>query len=210
MTVQTDKSLSLVLGGLLEYFERRPVTLGRLLAVLGEQATAMVLLVFSIPAIIPTPGVPAGMIFGTVLVILSCQLVVGTRRFWLPKRLARIEVPRSVLSGMVVRLGPKLQWIETWLRPRWTGLSGRAALRPLGLVVVVMGVIIALPVPFGNVLPGLSVFFIALGLAQRDGVAIGIGLVFGIAAIAFTAFILLGGWWLISGWFGLSSGSAPA
>lgn len=210
MTVQTDKSLSLVLGGLLEYFERRPVTLGRLLAVLGEQATAMVLLVFSIPAIIPTPGVPAGMIFGTVLVILSCQLVVGTRRFWLPKRLARIEVPRSLLSGMVVRLGPKLQWIETWLRPRWTGLSGRAALRPLGLVVVVMGVIIALPVPFGNVLPGLSVFFIALGLAQRDGVAIGIGLVFGIAAIAFTAFILLGGWWLISGWFGLSSGSAPA
>jgi hypothetical protein len=210
VTVQTDKSLSLVLGGLLEYFERRPVTLGRLLAVLGEQATAMVLLVFSIPAIIPTPGVPAGMIFGTVLVILSGQLVVGTRRFWLPKRLARIEVPRSLLSGMVVRLGPKLQWIETWLRPRWTGLSGRAALRPLGLVVVVMGVIIALPVPFGNVLPGLSVFFIALGLAQRDGVAIGIGLVFGIAAIAFTAFILLGGWWLISGWFGLSSGSAPA
>lgn len=210
MTVQTDKSLSLVLGGLLEYFERRPVTLGRLLAVLGEQATAMVLLVFSIPAIIPTPGVPAGMIFGTVLVILSGQLVVGTRRFWLPKRLARIEVPRSLLSGMVVRLGPKLQWIETWLRPRWTGLSGRAALRPLGLVVVVMGVIIALPVPFGNVLPGLSVFFIALGLAQRDGVAIGIGLMFGIAAIAFTAFILLGGWWLISGWFGLSSGSAPA
>lgn len=210
MTVQTEKSLSLVLADLLAHFETRRVTLGRLLAVLGEQATAMVLLVFSIPAIIPTPGVPAGMIFGTVLVVLSCQLVVGTRRFWLPKRLSRIEVPRTLLSGMVVRLGPKLQWIETWLRPRWTGLASRAALRPLGVVVVVMGVIIALPVPFGNVLPGLSVFFIALGLAQRDGVAIGIGLAFGLAAIAFTTFILLGGWWLISGWFGFSSGPAPA
>ncbi|MGE6742586.1 exopolysaccharide biosynthesis protein [Allorhizobium pseudoryzae] len=210
MTVQTEKSLSLVLDDLLQYFETRPITLGRLLAVLGEQAIAMVLLVFSIPAIIPTPGVPAGMIFGSVLVVLSCQLVVGTRRFWLPKRLARIEVPRNLLSAMVVRLGPKLQWLETWLKPRWTGLSGPAALRPLGAVVVVMGVIIALPIPFGNVLPGLSVFFIALGLAQRDGVAIGIGLAFGVAAIAFTAFILLGGWWLISGWLGWSSGTAPA
>ena len=52
------------------------------------------------------------------------------------------------------------------------------------MVPIVMGVIIALPIPFGNVLPGLSVFFIALGLAQRDGVAIGIGLAFGVAAIA--------------------------
>jgi hypothetical protein len=210
VTVQTEKSLSLVLDDLFQYFENRPITLGRLLAVLGEQAIAMVLLVFSIPAIIPTPGVPAGMIFGSVLVVLSCQLVVGTRRFWLPKRLARIEVPRNLLSAMVVRLGPKLQWLETWLKPRWTGLSGHAALRPLGAIVVVMGVIIALPIPFGNVLPGLSVFFIALGLAQRDGVAIGIGLAFGVAAIAFTAFILLGGWWLISGWLGWSSGTAPA
>lgn len=210
MSVQTEQGLSAVLGGLLDHFEFRRITLGRLLAVLGEQATAMVLLVFSIPAIIPTPGLPAGMIFGSVLVVLSCQLVVGTRRFWLPKRLARVEVPRNLLSAMVVRLGPKLQWLETWLRPRWTGLCGRAALRPLGAVVVVMGVIIALPIPFGNVLPGLSVFFIALGLAQRDGVAVGIGLGFAVASIAFTAFILLGGWWLISGWLGWSSGTAPA
>lgn len=183
-------------------------TLGRLLSLLGEQATALVLLVFSIPAIIPTPGIPAGMVFGTALALLAGQLVIGAERFMLPQRLARIEVPEALLKAMAVRLGPRLAWLETWLRPRLTGLAGRAALRPLGFVVFIMAVLIALPIPFGNVLPGLSIFFIALGLAQRDGAAVAAGLGFGLLALAFTAFILLGGWWLISDWFGLGSGGA--
>ncbi|SIQ65921.1 Uncharacterized conserved protein [Rhizobium sp. RU35A] len=183
-------------------------TLGRLLAILGEHATALVLLVFSIPAIIPTPGIPAGMVFGTALALLAAQLVIGADRFILPQRLARVEVPQALLKAMAVRLGPKLAWLETWLRPRLTGLAGRAALRPLGLVVFVMAVLIALPIPFGNVLPGLSIFFVALGLAQRDGAAVVGGLVFALASLAFTAFILLGGWWLISDWLGLGGTGA--
>ncbi|MBT9370771.1 exopolysaccharide biosynthesis protein [Rhizobium sp. CSW-27] len=183
-------------------------TLGGLLSLLGEQATALVLLVFSIPAIIPTPGIPAGMVFGTALALLAGQLVIGAERFMLPQRLARVEVPEALLKAMAVRLGPKLAWLETWLRPRLTALAGRAALRPLGGVVFVMAVLIALPIPFGNVLPGLSIFFVALGLAQRDGAAVAGGLGLGLLALAFTAFVLLGGWWLISDWLGLASGGA--
>ncbi|WP_377297417.1 exopolysaccharide biosynthesis protein [Rhizobium sp. SGZ-381] len=186
--------------------EAERTTLGQLLAVLGDHATALVLLVFSIPAIIPTPGIPAGFVFGTALALLAVQLVIGADRFFLPARLARVNVPHRLLEAMAVRLGPKLGKLETWLKPRWKMLSGKRALRPLGLFIFVMAVLIALPIPFGNVLPGLAIFFIALGLAQRDGLAIGGGLFFGVAAMAFSAFILLGGWWLISDWLGWSSG----
>lgn len=212
MTINSQQGLAEVLMAISDRFATERATMGNLLAVLGEQATALVLLIFAIPAIIPTPGIPAGMVFGTALVLLAAQLVIGADRFWLPERMARVEVPHRLLVSMAVRLGPKLQWLETWLRPRWTALSGRAALRPLGLVIVIMGLVIALPIPFGNVLPGLAVFFIALGLAQRDGLAIGLGLVFGLAALLFTAFILLGGWWIISGWLGWSqpAASVPA
>ncbi|MBP2550253.1 hypothetical protein J2858_003189 [Neorhizobium galegae] len=188
--------------------EAERTTLGQLLAVLGDHATALVLLVFSIPAIIPTPGIPAGFVFGTALALLAAQLVIGADRFFLPARLARVNVPHRLLQAMAVRLGPKLGKLETWLRPRGQMLSGKRALRPLGLFIFVMAVLIALPIPFGNVLPGLAIFFIALGLAQRDGLAIGGGLFFGVAAMAFSAFILLGGWWLISDWLGWGSGPA--
>ncbi|MGN7294866.1 exopolysaccharide biosynthesis protein [Rhizobium sp. SAFR-030] len=211
MTTSREQGLAPLLEDLANQAAGTRLSLGGLLALLGEQATALVLLVFAIPAIIPTPGIPAGMVFGTALALLSAQLVIGADRFWLPGRLSRIEVPQKLLSAMSVRLGPKLAWLETWLRPRWTGLTGRAAVRPLGLVVLLMGVLIALPIPFGNVLPGLSVFFIALGLAQRDGMAVAGGLVFGLLAVAFTGFLFLGGWWLISDWLGLgNAGNTPA
>jgi hypothetical protein len=35
-----------------------------------------------------------------------------------------------------------------------------------------MGVLIALPIPFGNTLPGLSVILMGLGLAIGDGLAV--------------------------------------
>jgi hypothetical protein len=210
MQPEAEQGLAPVLMDLPRRFGDEPPTLGRLLSVLGEQATALVLLVFSIPAIIPTPGIPAGMVFGTALALLSVQLIIGADRFLLPARLARVTVPLSLLKAMAVRLGPKLAWLETWLKPRGDLLSGRLALRPLGLVILVMAVLIALPIPFGNVLPGLAIFFIALGLAQRDGLAVAGGLAFGVAAVAFTGFIFLGGWWLISDWMGwAATSSAP-
>lgn len=209
MRCEVERGLAPLLLGLPEQFAAEPPTLGRLLSVLGEKATALVLLVFSIPAIIPTPGLPAGMVFGTALALLSIQLVIGAERFLLPARLSRVKVPQALLQAMAVRLGPKLAWLETWLRPRWPVFSGPVSLRLLGAIIFVMSVLIALPIPFGNVLPGLSIFFIALGLAQRDGVAVAGGLLLAAAALAFTGFIFLGGWWLISDWMGWNTASAP-
>ena len=187
-----------------------PVTLGKLLSVLGEKAIAVVLLVFSIPAIIPTPGIPAGMIFGTALALLSLQLLSGADRFTLPARLARAKLPQALFERMAQSLGPRLSRLEALMKPRWHFLCGRQAMRPLGLVVLVMSVLIALPIPFGNVLPGISIFLVALGIAQRDGLAIGGGLVFALAAIVFSGFIFWGGWYLISDWIGLSSPAPSA
>jgi Uncharacterized ABC-type transport system, permease components len=174
-------------------------TLGQLLGGLGDHQAALVLLVFSLPAIIPTPGLPAGMIFGTALALLSLQLVAGSPHFSLPDRLSRIHVSRTLITRMAAGGEHMLSRYGRWLKPRVHGLT--RAVRSLGLVVFLMAVLIALPIPFGNVLPGLSVFFIALGLAERDGAAIGLGLVLAVLSVLFSALMLLGGWWLISQWF---------
>lgn len=191
--------------------ERLPpqVTLGSLLAALGDQATAMILIVFAIPAIIPTPGIPAGMIFGTALALLSLQLILGAPHFSLPGFMARITVPRVVIEASSAWAGRRLRQFEGLLRPRAVHLADNGARRLLGVVVLAMAVLIALPIPFGNVIPGLSILLIAMGMAQRDGLAVGAGFALGLLALAFSVAIVYGSWWLISEWLGFGiSGTA--
>ena len=74
------------------------VTLEGLLQSLGDKAIAFVLVVFAIPAIIPTPGIPAGMIFGTALAILSLQIMFGAKKLVLPGFLGRLSISRFTAS----------------------------------------------------------------------------------------------------------------
>ncbi|MGV2186633.1 exopolysaccharide biosynthesis protein [Rhizobium rhizogenes] len=180
--------------------------MGDLLARMGDQGIAVVLLVFAIPAIVPTPGIPAGLLFGTALSLLSVQIMAGSQRLSLPKRLSRVSVPRSVVEQTAKRGAPILVRLESFTKPRGT-LLVRSGTRPvLGFVVFVVGLLIALPIPFGNIMPGLSILMIALGMAQRDAVAIGAGILVTILAILVSAATLMGGWWLVAEWMGIDQG----
>ncbi|GAK69101.1 exopolysaccharide synthesis ExoD [Agrobacterium rubi TR3 = NBRC 13261] len=184
------------------------VTLAGLLDKLGDKAIAFVLLVFAIPAIIPTPGIPAGMIFGTALAILSLQIIFGSRRLVLPGFLGRLSVSRSLIQMTADRAAPRLAKLEALLRPRGHVLSKYLGHVAIGLVIFLMAVLIALPIPFGNMLPGLAVLAIALGLAQRDDVAVLIGLLLAILSVLTSVAIIYGGWALISGWLGVGQPAA--
>lgn len=179
------------------------VTLAGLLDKLGDKAIAFVLLVFAIPAIIPTPGIPAGMIFGTALAILSLQIIVGAKSMKLPAFLGRLSVSRSIIELTAEKAAPRLAKLESLLRPRGHVLTRMLGSAGLGIVVFIMAVLIALPIPFGNVLPGLAVLAIALGLAQRDDVAVLVGLVLAVLSVLTSVALIYGGWALISGWLGM-------
>lgn len=178
------------------------VTLAGLLDKLGDKAMAFVLLVFAIPAIVPTPGIPAGMIFGTALAILSLQIMFGSRKLVLPGFLGRLSVSRSIIELTAKKAAPRLAKLEKLLRPRGHVLAEHLGPVSIGIVIFLMAVLIALPIPFGNMLPGLAVLAIALGLAQKDDMAVLTGLALAILSVITSGAILYGGWALISGWLG--------
>jgi hypothetical protein len=190
--------LAAALRALPDQLPHEHVTLGDILAGLGERTTTFVLLVFSVPAIVPTPGVPAGAIFGTALALLALRMMAGIEQFSLPGRVAMLRMSRRRVASFVNRAVPKLDRLEQRLRPRWPGLTGVLAFRLLGVVVFVMAVLITLPLPFGNMLPGLAVFLIALGLAQHDGAAVAVGLGVAVLASVVSGGLLIGGWWLVN------------
>ncbi len=181
----------------------RPATVGDLLNALGDQGVAVVLLIFAVPAIVPTPGIPAGLVFGTALALLSVQIMLGVRRLWLPNRLADISVPRSLIDRAASHGAPLVARLERYTKQRGT-MHPRIMMRPLlGLVIFAMAILIALPIPFGNMLPGIAVLITALGIAQRDSLAIGAGLLVAILAVAMSAALLVGGWALIADWMAI-------
>ena len=65
-----------------------------------------------------------------------------------------------------------MQKLERLLRPRLHALTEGAAMNIVGFLVLIMGVTLLLPVPFGNQGPAFAVVVFAFGIMEKDGLAI--------------------------------------
>lgn len=168
-------------------------TVGDFLDGLGADALGLVLLVLTLPTLIPVPG-PIGMTFGTLIALIALQLVFGARTLWLPARLRRRTVPAGALRGVIAKSLPWVGRIEHLLRAgRLDMLAGRRARAVLALPLLLLAVTIILPIPLGNVAPALALIAFALGFLARDGGAILVALGLSLAALAWTGFLFVAG-----------------
>jgi len=79
------------------------------------------------------------------------------------------------------------------VRPgRMQALAGDGVSYVLGLPVFVLAVAVALPIPFGNIIPVTAICFMALGLIERDGLIVLLGLLLTVVALGVTFFLLQG------------------
>ncbi len=179
-------TLSLMLQTLAHDDSRERISVGDLLAALGDRALAALLFVFAVPNVLPVPP-GTSVILGAPLVFLAAQLAFGLRP-WLPAVIARRTMPRSDFALLVQRIGPWLARAERLLRPR----AVRLALPPMeylvGVVCLLLAVVLVLPVPLGNMLPALAISLLALGILERDGLWI----LAGLAAAAVSAVVVSG------------------
>lgn len=157
--------------------------LGDLLAGLGNRSFGMMLFIATLPAFIPIPGL-AGAISGPLVMLVGVQLLVGLRRPWLPRVLADRGPQRHALVRFRDRLAPWLDRLERWVRPRNEGmLDIRAASCFSGLLLVVLGLLLSLPIPFTNYAFGVLLMLFALALLERDGRLMGVAWTAGLVGI---------------------------
>ncbi len=143
--------------------------LGDVLAGLGNRSFGMMLFIATLPAFIPIPGL-AGAISGPLVMLVGMQLLVGLRRPWLPRALAERGPQRSSLVRFRDRLAPWLDRLERLVRPRGEGvLDVRLAGCFTGLLLVLLGLLLSLPIPFTNFVFGAMLLLFALALLERDG-----------------------------------------
>lgn len=171
--------------------ETERITIGDILDALDARAFGLATLIFSIPSIIPMPpGVPT--VVGIALLIVSVQMVLGRHELWLPGFLSKRSFSRPALVSAMEKFAPRLEAIEKIASPRLMFLTGRVGTVLIGLVVLFMALVLILPLPpGGNFPPALACAVLGMGLAERDGVIVLVGLVASIIATAAVSVVTL-------------------
>ncbi len=164
-------------------------SLDAVLAAFGRRAFGAALLLAIMPAFLPLPFA-VGAISGPLVSILGLQMLFARRQPWLPKRWREKTVPRTRLDGFNAKMGGVLRWIERLCRPRLNGLATRlGATLFTGAQLVLLGVLLALPIPLTNYPFGLLLVLYALALVERDGLLQLVAWALGLGTI--TASVLL-------------------
>ncbi len=174
------KRLSQILDEIAADENRVRVSVADLLRMMSGRAIGALLLLFALPNILPAPpGTSA--ILGMPLVYLSAQMMLG-RLPWLPAFIANRSMSREDFAATISRATPILARAEKLLKPRLSIFVRNGAERVIGAVCLVLAIVLLLPIPLGNMLPALAIGLIALGVLERDGVWVLIGL--GVAGIS--------------------------
>ena len=203
MTAQAmnEKAISDRLAELVDSATGPSVTLSWVMEQLHERAFGLFLLILALPCCIPfLYGIPQ--IVALPLMFVSAQILIGRQSPWLPDKLDARTISVEGLQNLSQRAGPWLRRIEAFSRPRQTQLTRAPLDRLVGLALVFFSASILVPLPGTNTVPGFAVVLVSMGLLQRDGILVLLGMLLGTAWISTLIFAGATLASLIKGWMG--------
>jgi hypothetical protein len=166
------------------------ITLGSLAARLGHAATGTLLLMCGLAGLVPGLAV----VLGVPLCLMAIGLLLGREHAWIPGRFRDHPIPGYRLVAAIDKTVPRLRWLEQRLHPRATWVMSVPGRRAIGVAALTCGVLIVLPVPFGNTAPAVATVLLAAGLVIGDGIAVLAGLGCTVLALAVDACLVLAGY----------------
>lgn len=168
------------------------ITLGEVVAGLGDRGLGVLLAVFALPNILPS-AVPFGNVpTGIPPLIFAIQLALGSNHLILPKFIARRTIGTHWIRALAPKVASVLSWIEALLRPRMEWVTVPRAERFVGAIAILLAAVSTLPIPFGHNLPAFGLVLIGLGLIERDGLAILIGATIGLIGTVLLSLVVFG------------------
>jgi len=163
-----DKTTALLRRVLLDAPDDR-IDVAALLEPLKRRAFGFLLLLLAIPNFIPVP-LGIGGIMGVLVIALGMEMLIGLEHPWIPGFLRRRTLSREGLLRFLDRAEPITRRLETVCRPRLQQLTRRPFTLLSGGIMILIGILLALPIPFTNYLFGGMLIAFAFALVERDGV----------------------------------------
>ncbi len=175
--------------------------LGDIVDRLDERAYGFLILLLALPCCLPFVYV-LPQIVALPMLALAAQLAAGRRHPWLPKALHDRTFSIPAFEKVVVRASRYVGFVEHVATPRLKPVTSHLGARFIGVLMLAPMASILIPLPSTNTAPGIGVAIAALGLIERDGVLVILGLLFGLAWVALLAFLGLEAASLIKAWIG--------
>ena len=178
------------------------ISIDELKVSLHERGFGILMMVFSLPLLIPIPYIPGlTTILAIPLIIFSAQLFVGIKYPWLPKWILKKTIKRSFIALLIIKSSPIMKRIEKVLQNRYSCITQNTGARMLGLFALIFSLAIALPLPFTNLLPAFGIALMSFGMLGKDGIIALLGVLTGISGLVVTALVLLLGKKIVFGIF---------
>lgn len=154
-------------------------SLGKVIERFENRGFGPLLLVPALVALLPTgaiPGVPT--ICGITLFFICIQVAIGQKSPWLPRTLKEKEVDSDKLESAIDKAKPYVRKTEKLLKPRLTFLSDTPAKNVVAAycAIAALCMIPLEALPFAVALPAFALCITALGMTNRDGVFLTIGM----------------------------------
>jgi hypothetical protein len=184
----TDVSLGTLLSDTADAVRGKTISLRDLLEQIGEQGLLLFCIILTLPFMLPVsiPGVST--VIGAVIILVGIGVTMN-RIPWLPERLMSKTFEGEQLIPALEKGVELFGKVESFLKPRLTVLSEGTMMNTInGLVLTFAAILLIFPfglIPFSNTLPALAILFLAVGIAQRDGVFILLGYVMTIATVIY-------------------------
>jgi hypothetical protein len=144
------------------------VAIEQLLEPLRRRAFGFLLLLLAIPNFLPVP-IGIGGIMGVLVIALGLEMLIGLEHPWIPGFLRRRTMSREGLLRFLDRIEPMTRRLEKICKPRLQRLTRRPFTFVSGAIMILVGILLALPIPFTNYVFGGMLIAFAFALVERDG-----------------------------------------
>lgn len=164
-----------------------------------ENGILLAMIFFAVPVAIPLPYPPGfTTIMGTPLMILSIQMILGSKRVKLPKRINDYTIKNSTLRKISEKSVPLIESVEKYIKPRYNFAKSVYCEQLVGVIAFIAAIAVTIPLPLTSAIPAQGITIMSLGFLNRDGLVILGGIAIALVGTAIAFFATAASWYVVT------------
>jgi hypothetical protein len=175
---ETPLSLTALLASIRPHAHEESVTLGEILARIGQRSFSATLMVIGLLMVSPLSAIPfLPSLVAIVILLIAGQAIIGRHHLWLPDFLTRRRISADKLRRALDTLNRPARWIDGHRSGRWVILT-QWPISSLAYFVIIAIALTWPPlsfVPFSTTLSAVGMSFLAAGQTLKDGIFVLLG-----------------------------------
>lgn len=163
-----------------------------------ENGILLSMIFFALPVAVPLPYPPGfTTIMGLPLMILSVQMILGSKQIKLPTKINNYTIKNSTLKKVSDKSVPLIKSVEKYIKPRYGFAKSVYCEQIVGIVSFLAAVAVAVPLPLTSAMPAQGITIISLGFLNRDGLVIVAGISVAIFGTIVAFFATAASWYIV-------------